>query len=176
MVLADYYKEQLVTSAMEPKERIRKVAIGLIIIIAALLLTRNLMFTTIIVLILFFLDYKFTKIFASGFIDRSIEYEYIVTNSIFEADKVINKSSRAPIIDVDMKDIIFLGKLNNPKLTGYKHEAIVKDVSNIKNKNDDEKYTFIVTYKDKKTQVIFEPNEAVLELFKMFVPKHATEI
>ncbi len=174
--MADYFKEQIIKTSMDTKTRGIKVAIGLVISIAILTLIPFFAVSVLLIMLLFYLDYRFTKFFAAGFIERDLEYEYIATNSSFEVDRVINKSNRKHEIDLDMKDITWFGKLDNPKLLGQSHGAVVKDLSNLKNMDTSSKYTFIVMIDGKKTQVIFEPNEDVIAVFKVFVPKHAIEL
>lgn len=177
--MADYFKEQLVKSGMDIKERVLKIIIGVVISGAILLFIPFI--SVFIVALAFFLDYKFLRLFSPGFLDREIEYEYTATNSNFEIDKVMNRSNRRHEINLDMKDIICISKLDNRQLLGHSHGAKIKDFSNIRNTNTDDKYAIICMQKDKngtetKVQVIFEPNEEMLKIFKVFVPKHAVEL
>ncbi len=174
--MADYFKEQIIKTSMDAKSRGIKIVIGVVIIVAILGLIPYFAVGLLLVIGVFFLDYKYSKLFAAGFIERDLEYEYIATNSSFEVDRVINKSNRKHEIDLEMKEIIWFGKLDNPKLLGQAHGAEIKNLSNLDNKNNDSKYAFITMYKGKKTQVIFEPNEEMVAIFKVFVPKHAIEL
>lgn len=177
--MADYFKEQLVKSSMDSKERILKLIIGIVIIVAVFIIIP--VFAVFIVALLFFLDYKFVRLFSPAFIERQIEYEYTATNSHFDIDKVMNKSNRRHEIDLDMKEIICLSKLDSQKLLGHSHGAVIKDFSNLKNTNRNDKYAIVFMHNDKnntekKIQVIFEPNEEILKVFGVFAPKHALEI
>ncbi len=174
--MADYFKEQIIKTSMDVKSRSIKLIIGIVISGAILFFVPLMGLNVIILAALFFFDYKFTKFFAPGFLERDLEFEYIATNGTFEVDKVINKSSRRKEIECEMKDISWFGKLDNPKLLGQAHGSTILDLSNIKNKNNNDKYVFIITHKDKKTQVIFEPNEDMVKIFQVFVPKHAIEL
>ncbi len=174
--MADYFKEQIIKTSMDVKSRSIKLFIGVVISVLILGFVSIPYLNVIILGVLFYLDYRFTKIFAPGFVDRQLEFEYIATNGSFEVDKVINKSSRRKEFDCEMKDIAWFGKIDNPKLLGQSHGSTILDLSNIKNTNNNEKYVFIITHKDKKTQVIFEPNEEMVKIFQVFVPKHAIEL
>ncbi len=174
--MADLFKEQLVKSSNDMKKVFVKIFIGTVISVLILFLVKNLFFSVGIIAALFFLDYKFLGLFADGFLDRYIEYEYIATNGSFEVDKVINKARRKKQMAIEMKDIACFSKADGQRLLGMAHTCdSVNDFSNINNKNLSEKYSFIVSEKGKKVQVIFEPNEDILNVFKTFVPKHAFE-
>ncbi len=174
--MADYFKEQIIKTSMDAKSRGIKVVIGLVISIAIIMLVPYFAISVLLIMGIFFLDYRYTKLFAAGFLERDLEYEYIATNSSFEVDRVINKSNRKHEIDLEMRDITWFGKLDNPKLLGQTHGAEIKNLSNLKNTDTASKYAFIIMYKDKKTQVIFEPNEDIVAIFKVFVPNHAIEL
>ncbi len=174
--MADYFKEQIIKTSMDSKSRSIKLFIGIVLSVLIFGLVPFAALSLLILIVLFFLDNKFTRIFAPGFLERDLEFEYIATNGSFEIDKVINKSSRRKEIECEMKDITWFGKLDNPKLLGQSHGTETKDLSNIKNINKNEKYAFIVMHKNKKTQVIFEPNEEMVKIFQVFVPKHAIEL
>ncbi len=172
--MAEHYKEQVVKSAMSEKDRAIKLLIGIVIIfsIFAFLPIMDIL-KVIIIAVIFFVDYKYTKIFATAFLDRTIEQEYIAMGDSFSIDTVINRSSRRQGIDINLSDVICFSKLDDNKLMGLSHDCKVLDYSNIKNKNTNDKFAFIINIDDKKTKVIFEPNEDVVEIIKTFVPKHA---
>ncbi len=170
--MADYYKEQIIKTDMDSKKRI----IGTIA--CSLLAFLGLIFGTIgliVVAILFLIDYKFTKLVTPAVFDRKLELEYIATNGTFEIDTIINKARRRKEIEIEMKDVVCFGKLESQKVLGQSHQTEVKDLSNRNNSNNDDKYVFIVMNNSKKTKVIFEPNEDMIQIFKVFVPKHAME-
>ncbi len=172
--MAEHYKEQVVKSAMDEKNRVTKLIIGIAIIFLVLaFLPISYILKVAIITIIFFVDYKYTKIFASAFLDRTIENEYIVMGDSFSIDTVINKSSRRKGIDINLNDVIYFSKLDDNKLMGLSHDCKILDYSNIKNKNTDDKFAFIINIYDKKAKVIFEPNEKMVEIIKTFVPKHA---
>ncbi len=173
--MADLFKEQLVKSSVDTKKMFVKVFIGTIVSLLILVLTRNIILAAGIIAILFFVDYKWLGVFADGFIDRYLEYEYTATNGSFEVDKIVNKARRKKQITLEMKDIACFSKADGQRILGMAHGCVVKDFSNKNNKNLSEKYSFIITEKGKKVQVIFEPNEDMLNVFKTFVPRHALE-
>ncbi len=171
--MADYYKEQIIKTDMDSKKRLVGTAVCLVVAVLGFALG---IIGIAVVAVIFFLDYRFTKLVTPAVMDRNLEFEYIATNSTFEIDTIINKASRRKEIEINMKDIICFGKLESQKVLGQSHGAEVRDLSNIKNTNNEDKFAFIITKNDKKTKVIFEPSEDMVQIFKVFVPKHAMEI
>ncbi len=174
--MADLFKEQLVKSSVDTKKMFIKIFLGTVVSLLILVFMRNLLLSVGIIAVLFFVDYKWVGAFADGFIDRYLEFEYIATNGSFEIDKIINKARRKKQLTIEMKDITCFSKADGQRLIGMAHGCEVRDFSNRNNKNLSEKYSFIITEKGKKVQVIFEPNEDMLSVFKTFVPRHALEI
>ncbi len=174
--MADVFKEQLVKSGVDPKKMFFKIFIGIIISVVILIVVKNLLLVVGIITALFFVDYKYLGMFADGFVDRYIEFEYIATNGSFEVDKIINKARRKKQMTLEMKDITCFSKADGQRLIGMAHGCEkVNDFSNRYNKNLSDKYSFIIMENGKKVQVIFEPNEAILSVFQTFVPRHALE-
>ncbi len=174
--MADYYKEQIVKTDMDLTKRLVGSGISIALIVVVILFIPNFIISVGILALVFFLDNKYSKFFAPALLERQLELEYIATNSTFEIDTIINRANRRQEIEIDMKDVIWFSKMDSQKLLGHSHGAKVLDLSNIKIKDNTNKYVFVVTHKDKKTQVIFEPNEDMLNIFKVFVPKHAMEV
>ncbi len=175
--MADLFKEQLVKSSVDTKKMFIKIFLGTILSVVILIILQDFVFSGILIALLFYLDYRFLGLFADGFVDRYIEFEYIATNGSFEIDKVINRARRKSQMSIEMKDISCLDKADSQRIIGLSHSCdSEKDFSNLNNKNLSEKYCFIIIENGKKVKVTFEPNEDMLKVFKTFVPKHALEI
>lgn len=101
----------------------------------------------------------------------SIEYEYIITNSTMDIDKIIAKSSRKRIISFDLAAVQRI-----EKYTGSLPADAPKDCFWACNENDEN--SFVVYYKEEgKAQKIFvfAPNERTREAMKGFLPRHIGE-
>lgn len=101
----------------------------------------------------------------------SVEYEYIITNSTIDIDKIIAKSSRKRIISFDLTAVQRIEKYN-----GKLPVDAPKDCFWACNSNDEN--IFVVFYKEEgKTQkaFVFAPNERTRDAIKGFLPRHIGE-
>jgi len=101
---------------------------------------------------------------------RNIEYEYIVTNGEIDIDKIISRRKRKRIFSSSCKEFEILSKV--------KSNSFSQSVQSIKNRIDasssiDSPDAFFATlnYKGEKTLLIFEPDERMLNNFKIFIPR-----
>lgn len=115
---------------------------------------------------------------AAGFIylgyrlitSRNVEFEYIVTNGELDIDKITSKRKRKRIFSASCKEFEILSRV--------KSNSFSQSVQSIKNRIDasssiDSPDAFFATlnYKGQKTLVIFEPDERMLNNFKIFIPR-----
>lgn len=101
---------------------------------------------------------------------RNIEFEYIVTNGELDIDKIIAKRKRKRIFSASCKEFEILARV--------KSNSFSQSVQSIKNRIDassslDSPDTYFATlnYKGERTVVIFEPDERMLNNFKVFIPR-----
>lgn len=101
----------------------------------------------------------------------NIEYEYIITNSTMDIDKIIAKSSRKRITSIELSNVNRI-----EKYTG----ALPKDIENqcffAANLNSDDLY--ILYYKEEGKQqkaFVIEPNAKLIAAMKNFLPRHIGE-
>ena len=119
------------------------------------------------VLVVFSIGYGTFKLYAM----LNIEYEYIVTNSTMDIDKIIAKSSRKRIISFELDTVQRI-----EKYTGQLPPDITKDYFFACNVNDDNAY--IVYYRPEGKPLrsfIFAPNEKMIAAMKNFLPRHLCE-
>jgi hypothetical protein len=112
---------------------------------------------------LIYLAYRFIT-------SRNIEFEYVVTNGELDIDKIISKRKRKRIFSASCKEFEILAKV---KSSSFSH-----NVQTIKNRIDasssldsPDAYFATLSYKGEKTVVIFEPDERMLNNFKIFIPR-----
>lgn len=103
-------------------------------------------------------------------ISRNIEYEYIVTNGDLDIDKIISKRKRKRIFSANCREFDIVSKV--------KSNSFSQSVQSIKNRIDasssidsPDAYFITLNYKGEKTLVIFEPNERMLNNFKIYIPR-----
>jgi hypothetical protein len=101
---------------------------------------------------------------------RNVEFEYIVTNGDLDIDKIVSKRKRKRIFSANCKEFDIVSRV--------KSNSFSQSVQSIKNRIDasssiDSPGAFFVTlnYKGEKTLVIFEPDDRMLNNFKMFIPR-----
>ncbi len=101
---------------------------------------------------------------------RNVEYEYIVTNGEVDIDKIISRRKRKRIFSASCKEFEILSRV--------KSNSYSQSVQSIKNKIDasssiDSPDAFFATlsYKGEKTLLIFEPDERMLNNFKIYIPR-----
>ncbi len=101
----------------------------------------------------------------------NIEYEYIITNSSIDIDKIIAKSSRKRVVSFDLSTVERI-----EKYTGKLPADIAADCFFVCNKDDLD--AFILYYrKDGKPlkTFVFAPNERTRNAMKEFLPRHIGE-
>lgn len=101
----------------------------------------------------------------------NVEYEYIITNSTMDIDKIIAKSSRKRMLSFDLAAVQRIEKYN-----GHIPAEVEKECFFACNKNDAD--AFVVYYKQEgkpQKTFVFAPNERTRNAIKGFLPRHLGE-
>ncbi len=120
-----------------------------------------------VVVVVFLVGYGAFKLYSM----LNIEYEYIITNSTMDIDKIIAKSSRKRIVSFDIASVQRI-----EKYTGVLPHDIEKDCIFVCNKTDDN--TYILYYKQEgkpQKAFVFAPNKKMIAGMKNFLPRHICE-
>ena len=96
----------------------------------------------------------------------SVEFEYIVTNTMIDVDKIISKSSRKRIITFEGKDIVRTEKVG---ATAFVTDATERYICC--NADDPNAYWVLVSKNGKKILLMMAPNEKLVEAIKLGSPK-----
>lgn len=98
----------------------------------------------------------------------SIEYEYIITNGIFDVDKIFAKSSRKRVASFDLAHVERLEKYNpNAKPVGNFSKTVIAC-----NTNDNDAYMMVVSEEGKgNSLIVFSPDERLRSAVVKFIPK-----
>jgi len=101
---------------------------------------------------------------------RNIEFEYIVTNGDLDIDKIIAQRKRKRIFSANCKEFDIVAKV---KSSHYDHniQSIKNRIHAMSSMDSDNVYFVTLNYKGNKTVVFFEPDERMLNNFKMFIPR-----
>ena len=95
----------------------------------------------------------------------NIEYEYILTNSILDIDKIFAKSSRKRAESIDFKNVEGFGRASEAP------SSPAKEFDYAGNINDSNVF-YIEFFKDgEKKRVFFQPNQKILDNLHKVAPK-----
>ncbi len=157
----DFFYEQIVKRQVGTRENLIKFFVGFISFIACLTLTFFIPFVGL------FLGIGAMAIGGYVITTFDVEYEYIVTNSIFEVDYIYAKKRRKKAIEFDLKDVIAIIKLNENK-EQHTFNTAKKTLDFTSGANDDSSYKAIFKHDGENVIVKIEPNEKVLEGIKRY--------
>lgn len=101
----------------------------------------------------------------------NIEYEYIITNSTMDIDKIIAKSSRKRVVTFDLSAVQRI-----EKYVGTLPHDIPKDCFFACNQKDENSYILYYKKEGKPQKAfVFAPNEKMIAGMKNFLPRHICE-
>ena len=102
---------------------------------------------------------------------RNVEYEYIMTNSAMDIDKVMSKRGRKHLVEWDFKTIDICARIDDPN---HKHEYEntasrdkIYDLTGDKSRG----YVYFVDYTSEdgvKTRVLFQPTSKMIETARKY--------
>lgn len=100
---------------------------------------------------------------------KNIEFEYSVTNGEIDIDKIISRSRRKRIFSGNCKEFEVLARLK-----GDHYNDSVKNITNkieaVSSMDSPDVFFCVTTYKGARTVVYFEPDERMLNAFRLFIP------
>lgn len=158
----DIFCEHIVEKKATAKDRVMQMGIILLAMILSFIfiILNSILFGFGFILIV-------AVIYGAIFLFRKtkIEYEYILTNSILDIDKIFAKSSRKRVETIDFKNIEAFGKADNAPSSPAKEIDYSGDIT----AND---VFYIEFFKDgEKRRVYFQPNEKILANLHKIAPK-----
>lgn len=163
----DIFIEKLVKKQKTVKDTLISVAIVLLAIVIVFFvipfvpIVRNFAF---IFLILFaYLAYYLIS-------SRNIEYEYALTNSELDIDKIIAGRKRKKVLSIDCKNFDIVANVNSDKFTGD-----VKSINNrieaVSSLNSSNIYFAAFDNNGRRTLLFFEPDERMLDAMWRYIPR-----
>lgn len=109
------------------------------------------------------------------FLSRSmnIEYEYSVTNGYFDLDKIIAKSKRRRLTELECKNVERFGKYNP---AAHEHLNYDKKIIAVSGKPSDQQYFLTLRQGEQgHTLIVITPDERVLGALTRFIPKQVQD-
>lgn len=91
-------------------------------------------------------------------VGRNIEYEYLLTGSDIDIDKIINRNGRKRVISVTREEIEVMAPIRSHHLPGL--DAI--DKVDVTSGDPEGKVYVLIANKDTRKAIYFEPNEKII--------------
>lgn len=158
--MSDFYTEQLVERKAPAVTSILKV-IMIGITAVSFVFTLLIPFAIIVPIILVCVD---VVVFRS----MDLEYEYLFVNGNLDIDKIIAKSRRKRVFEMEITDLELIAPAGSPE---------VRQFQGLKAQNfssctpEGRKYEMIVVKNGEKRRIVFEPNEKILDGMRMYAPR-----
>ncbi|MFV0504061.1 MAG: DUF6106 family protein [Lachnospirales bacterium] len=155
----DVFKEQLVKKIPSTKDKLQGASYYFLAIVVTLFSFLILpQFAIFIAAAVFFGAY-----YLNTFL--KIEYEYIFTNGEIDIDVIYNRIRRKKKVNFDVKNIELMTYIGNEKAAHtLSNTEVTMDCSS--GVNTDKTYAIVIPIKGKKTKLLVEPNEKLLECFE----------
>lgn len=105
---------------------------------------------------------------------RNLEYEYILTNSDLDVDKIVAKRGRKRIVSINLKEIIICANVEDSRFVHeYQNTAnLTKTVDVIGNKADGNIYFVDYHLDGENIRVLFQPNEKLEDALRTLNPRY----
>ncbi len=159
----DTYSEQLVTRASTGADKAKKILISAgAILLATILMWLSVIFTMYTLILLVFVVLGGAVYLVSN---MDVEYEYIVTNSEMDVDKIIGRRKRKRMITIDLQSAEDMAPY--PASEDIKVEATVHASTGYEN---DAYYLLAQHGTYGKIMLIFNPNKKTREAIMQEVP------
>lgn len=158
----DVFKEQLLKIKKSPAEYVLMAVIFIVAVVVSVILFLMSGQYPLFILFIVAVFYGTGKLLSMF----SIEYEYIVTNTVIDVDKIMSKSTRKRIISFEGKDILRTEKVGaTPPVTDATEKFVCC------NKDDSNAYWVLISKNGKKSLIMMAPNEKMVEAIKLGSPK-----
>lgn len=162
--MSDYYTEQLVKKRADMKD----------VFIKALLVALTIVSVLIVFMFPFGIILPVGMIVLDVFMFRrmNVEYEYLYVNGDLDIDKIMNKAKRKRVFSAHVSNLELLAPVKDLELRQHA-DAKTFDFSS---RNDGARlYALVVVDRGQKKKVIFEPNDTIIEGFKMLAPRKVAQ-
>ena len=100
------------------------------------------------------------------------EFEYCFTNGMMDVDKIINRSKRKHLLEVNARKIEAMAKTDTPEYQRLKQSTGVKKVFACVSMNcPDNYYIHYIAGDGKQVLLVFTPNDAIKDGFRRYNPQ-----
>ncbi len=136
----------------------------LIVPIVAVVIPAMSSLTLVLVILIVYLMYKLVT-------SINLEYEYILTNSEMDVDKIINLRTRKKVAEVNFHKIDFFGKVSSAEYNKYLKDKSIKKIFACKNIKDAETCFVVYENDDGKKMLVFSPSEKMVKSIGIINPQ-----
>lgn len=156
----DFYTEQLIKKQTSSKDTLKKV--GLIAVtILSVLIAFMIPVGLILPIVMIVIDVLVIR-------SLNVEYEYAFVNGDLDIDKIMNKARRKRMVSVNAEQMELLAPVGAVELMPYKK---VKTYDFTSGNENGKVYALIFSDKGDVRQILFEPNETIIEGFFVKEPR-----
>ncbi|BBF45213.1 hypothetical protein lbkm_3975 [Lachnospiraceae bacterium KM106-2] len=157
------YAEYGVKRANTPDIMIKKVLIIVAVLVSIFILPGISYFLVpVSLLVILFAIYMFPKF--------NVEWEYIFVDGQFDFDKIMGNSKRKTQLRIDFDQIEMIAPKGSSALDPFKNRNM--KVKNFTSCNKGIKpYVIVGTYKEDMVEILFEPNDKMVECMRMKSPR-----
>lgn len=104
---------------------------------------------------------------------QNVEYEYILTNSEMDIDKIMSKRGRKSVASFDFKEVIVCANVNdNDHNHDYKNVTPEKVFDAVGDKDSDNIYFVDFNGENGRIRVLFQPTSKLINSAKRFNPRN----
>lgn len=158
--MSDYYTEQLV----------KRKAPGGTVVLKGLLILVTVLSAALVVMIPFAIIVPVIMVCVDFFVFRNmdLEYEYLYVNGNLDIDKIMAKSKRKRVFEMNVNDMEVIAPAGAPELRQYQG---LKSDNYSSNTAGATLYEMVVIQNGTKKKIIFEPNAVILDGLRMLAPR-----
>ena len=162
--MGDVYTEQLIKRKNGGKVQMTK--IGLILVtILIFVLGLNRPYIEVAFLIMIGIDiYLFRSM--------DVEYEYLYINGNLDIDKIMAKSRRKKLFEMNVSELEILAPVKSPELRPFQG---LKGIDYTSGETGKKVYEMIVFKNGEKKKIIFEPNDTIINGMRMYAPRKVVQ-
>lgn len=162
----EFHAEQLISSKKKPLDFL---LILIILIITSIIWKESLIFArtipTISAIIIVLSGWGMFKLLQCF----NLEYEYELTNSYFDIDKIMGKARRKRVVSFDLKNCVMCAEVSAPE---FKNTSGISKTYELSGNAKSRSRIFIdIEENGKKTRIIINPNEKIRDYLKKAFPR-----
>lgn len=163
----DVFKEQLVTRKKTPKDSLKKIGLiigGILLSLLALLpIVAQFGLSIPVIAVIIWVEILMMRRF-------NVEFEYSLTNTELDIDKIFNRYKRKHAFSLDIRSIVVMLPMNHPS---FKSEVgnITKVYDFSEGQVSDTTYAVVFERDGQRNQLVFDPNEVLFNAIRLYIPK-----